>query len=506
MHRNGTAEPIGSIPAGTYEDLRLSPDGSRVLATRDDDIWAYELASGRSSRVTRDGSSRMGVWNPTGSQVAYSSAKGGNLEAWITSSDGSGQPRQLTTLGGQVHVDSWSPDGRTLTLHHHRLERPCRFSCCPWIALGSKPEVFLEGDFNAEGANFCARWALRRVSVAGKRSARDLHSASPGTGGQVTVSVGGGREPMWAKNGELFYRNLSGDRMFAVPVAIEPTLKVGTPVQLFQGPFYTPGSGSPRPQYDVAANGQRLLMLDDPFEHGLVAGSSSDRDRPGLVRGVETAGRRNERQPRKRMRGAIDISRRLLTPVLSPWPRRHRTSLLIAARRRRRATTGRADANRRLDRAVRRQHRLRDEREGPERPVLAVRVIEEFKARPGMSGIPFLGPWIDCLDEQAFFANGRRRAFDMQLGNVRGDMPSHGLVTTTDQWNVVEAKADTDSAWVTSRLEFYRQPMWMKQWPFAHTIEITHRLHDGVLEVETAIVNMSAEPMPIAIGFHPYFS
>ena len=131
--------------------------------------------------------------------------------------------------------------------------------------------------------------------------------------------------------------------------------------------------------------------------------------------------------------------------------------------------------------------------------------IDEFKARPGMSGIPFLGPWIDRLDEQAFFANGRRRAFDMQLGNVRGDMPSHGFVTMTDRWNVVETKADTDGAWVTSRLEFYRQPMWMKQWPFAHTIEITHRLRDGVLEVETAIVNMSAEPMPIAIGFHPYF-
>jgi aldose 1-epimerase len=131
--------------------------------------------------------------------------------------------------------------------------------------------------------------------------------------------------------------------------------------------------------------------------------------------------------------------------------------------------------------------------------------LEEFKARPGMSGIPFLGPWIDRLDEQAFFANGRRFPFDMLLGNVRGDMPSHGFVTTTDRWNVVEARADTDGAWVTSRLEFYRQPTWMKQWPFAHTIEITHRLHDGVLEVETTIVNMSAEPMPIAIGFHPYF-
>src|ERR1700704_7164715 len=74
--------------------------------------------------------------------------------------------------------------------------------------------------------------------------------------------------------------------------------------------------------------------------------------------------------------------------------------------------------------------------------------IEEFKARPGLSGIPFLGPWADALDEQAFFANGRRFAFDMQLGNVRGEMPIHGLVTTTDRWNVVEAQADTDGAWV----------------------------------------------------------
>jgi aldose 1-epimerase len=131
--------------------------------------------------------------------------------------------------------------------------------------------------------------------------------------------------------------------------------------------------------------------------------------------------------------------------------------------------------------------------------------LEEFKARPGMSGIPFLGPWIDRLDEQAFFANGRRFAFDMQLGNIRGEMPSHGFLTTTDRWNVVETKADTAGAWVTSRLEFYRQPMWMRQWPFAHTIEITYRLRDGVLEVETTIVNMSADPMPIAIGFHPYF-
>ena len=131
--------------------------------------------------------------------------------------------------------------------------------------------------------------------------------------------------------------------------------------------------------------------------------------------------------------------------------------------------------------------------------------LEEFKARPTQSGIPFLGPWANRLDEQAFYANGKKYSFDMTLGNVRGAIPIHGFLTTNDQWQVVETRADGKSAWVTSKLEFFRQPLWMKQFPFAHTIEMTHRLQDGVLEIQTTVTNMSAEPMPVAIGFHPYF-
>jgi aldose 1-epimerase len=131
--------------------------------------------------------------------------------------------------------------------------------------------------------------------------------------------------------------------------------------------------------------------------------------------------------------------------------------------------------------------------------------VEEFKGRPAMSGIPFLGPWANRLDEQAFYANGVRYPFDMALGNVRGAIPIHGFLTTNPNWQVVEVKADSESAWVTSRLEFFKQPSWMKQFPFAHTIDMTYRLQAGVLEVHTIIRNMSSESMPVAIGFHPYF-
>jgi aldose 1-epimerase len=92
----------------------------------------------------------------------------------------------------------------------------------------------------------------------------------------------------------------------------------------------------------------------------------------------------------------------------------------------------------------------------------------------------------------------------MALGNVRGTTPIHGFLSTTDAWRVVEVKADSQSAWARSRLEV-RGPQWLRQWPFAHTIEITHRLQNGALEVRTKITNMANEPMPVAIGFHPYF-
>ena len=131
--------------------------------------------------------------------------------------------------------------------------------------------------------------------------------------------------------------------------------------------------------------------------------------------------------------------------------------------------------------------------------------VDDFRARPGLHGIPFLSPWANRLDEQAFYANGKRYAFDMELGNVTGAIPIHGFMSRTDQWQVVEAKADGKSAWVTSRLDASKQPMWMKQWPFAHTIEMTYRLQDGTLETHTKVTNMASEPMPVSLGYHPYF-
>src|SRR5262249_1671092 len=48
-------------------------------------------------------------------------------------------------------------------------------------------------------------------------------------------------------------------------------------------------------------------------------------------------------------------------------------------------------------------------------------------------------------------------------------------------------------------------PELMAQWPFAHEYEMTYSLSEGVLEVRATVMNLSMEPMPVAIGFHPYY-
>jgi aldose 1-epimerase len=132
----------------------------------------------------------------------------------------------------------------------------------------------------------------------------------------------------------------------------------------------------------------------------------------------------------------------------------------------------------------------------------------DFKENPRFCCIPFLAPWANRLDGDSYWANGKRYLLNSDLGNLRKDnhqKPIHGLLSFSQAWTVTAVEADTRSARVTSRLEFWKYPELMAQFPFAHTIEITYRLANGELEVETALENRSAAPMPVAIGYHPYF-
>src|SRR5580700_5016643 len=131
--------------------------------------------------------------------------------------------------------------------------------------------------------------------------------------------------------------------------------------------------------------------------------------------------------------------------------------------------------------------------------------LEAFVANSGLNGMPLLAPFANRLDETAFYANGKKFTFDMGLGNVRGPIPSTGYVNGSKAWQLVEFKADGKSAWVTCRLDFYKIPEFIKQFPFAHTITLTYRVSEGSLEVHTRLDNLSSQPMPAVIGFHPIY-
>lgn len=135
--------------------------------------------------------------------------------------------------------------------------------------------------------------------------------------------------------------------------------------------------------------------------------------------------------------------------------------------------------------------------------------VAQFKARPVHLGNPFLAPWANRLDGDAFWASGQKYVLNPGLKNFQRDnhgLPIHGLLQYSDRWEVAALEATEASATLTSRLEFWRHPDYMAQFPFAHDIEMTHRLKGGVLEVHLAVINRAAERMPLSLAFHPYFT
>ena len=82
----------------------------------------------------------------------------------------------------------------------------------------------------------------------------------------------------------------------------------------------------------------------------------------------------------------------------------------------------------------------------------------------------------------------------------------HGLLVFDPHWEVVKTGgSDAEGAFITSRLEFYKYPDLMAQFPFAQVYRITYRLKDGRLECTTEVTNVGNSPLPVHFGYHPYF-
>lgn len=125
-------------------------------------------------------------------------------------------------------------------------------------------------------------------------------------------------------------------------------------------------------------------------------------------------------------------------------------------------------------------------------------------------GIPFLAPFANRIDKDYYFFQNKKYLLNDDLGNLLRTPDTkliiHGLLVFDRRWKVINTGAsDADGAFITSRLEFYRYPDLIAQFPFSHVLEVTYRLKDGKAENTTVISNLGASAMPVDVGYHPYF-
>lgn len=98
-------------------DWSVSPSAKRVAAVARGDVWTLPAEAGTPRNLTRSSGvhERSVSWSPDGQWIAYFSDETGEMELFITQSDGLGEKRQLTKDSETFYFGlNWSPDSSTI--------------------------------------------------------------------------------------------------------------------------------------------------------------------------------------------------------------------------------------------------------------------------------------------------------------------------------------------------------------------------------------------------------
>jgi len=247
-----------------FRHPRFSPDGSRFVTFVEsesgiNELWVYDLGRRTRSRLSASGAVSRPIWLPDGKTITVQN----NGALFNVPADDSGPATVVVPREPDpIFPLAWSRDGRTLV-----FSRPMpQTNRDIWVLpAGGKPTPFVATTRDERSAMLSpdGRWMVYAVLEAG-REEEVYVQRYPGPGDRATVSVGGGREPVWSPSGdEIFYRSIDGERMMAVSIRTEPTLVIGQPRMLFQGQFRLGPFWS---EYDVSAKTKELLMVavDEP--------------------------------------------------------------------------------------------------------------------------------------------------------------------------------------------------------------------------------------------------
>ncbi len=258
----GQFQPV--IPdAQAYTYPRLSPDGRRIAMAIGSggrsDIWIYDLASRTPTRLTSSGTlNDRPEWTPDGRRVLYRTDRDNRIAIWWQAADLSGPPAALEASDAHDFYEGvLSPDGRTLVYQvddggaqqadvmYRALEgdtaaRPVAAS--PFIE--AQPRVSPDG-----------RWIAFVTDASG--TSQVVVQPFPGPGGRVQVSVAGGSEPVWSRDGRrLFYRD--GRHLIAASVTPSPSFAVTGRTDLFADEYVF--AQAPHANYDVSPDGRFLMV------------------------------------------------------------------------------------------------------------------------------------------------------------------------------------------------------------------------------------------------------
>ena len=250
-------ESLLPLEPRSYFQPRVSPDG-RTLAfsigsgqAENDDVWTYDLREKRMSRFTFQPGSAIPAWSPDGQWIAFSRGRGAT-GLYRRRLDGTSDDERLSGEDGPNFVDGYAPDGKVLTAT--KSERALSVFGVP---IGGKPFKLIESAADVWGALVSP--SGRYVAYVSTETGTDevfVETYPPGRG-KWQVSLGGGRFPVWARDGKrLVY--VKDEAIMAVDVDDRGTFHASEPRMLFRGPYEL--RTAPIRNFDLGPDGRFVFV------------------------------------------------------------------------------------------------------------------------------------------------------------------------------------------------------------------------------------------------------
>ena len=239
--RAGVVTSVDPTWIGEFGSPALSPDARRLAVAiqgpESRDVWVTQLDRGPRLRLTLDGDRNdHPAWSPNGQSVTFTSDRASpSFDLWTKRSDGSGEPVLELDEDAAIAEAVWSPDRawfvyRTSTNVTGAGDIVGRRT----DGLDTTPVPIVASRFTelAPAISPNSRWMAYSSSETGRSEIVVVPFPNAGDS-KWPVSVGGGSEPSWSRDGrELFYRNGKGE-MVSVRVGTQAAFSIDATSVLF---------------------------------------------------------------------------------------------------------------------------------------------------------------------------------------------------------------------------------------------------------------------------------